>query len=124
MKKNIAKILLLMGICTTLFGNLPVYAASKYYDATVPVLADFETSLITASTDSYAVNQVDYIEKGKLTSWVENTSSKNCSNKVTYDAAGSQHMNYDTQKTDTVKLNISTATTSWSKIATSGFFYS
>lgn len=106
-----------------MFGGNIVHADSIQYNTTVPVINDFETSSIQASTDSYAQNTVDTIN-GKLVCWVETSSGSNCSNKVSYNTTGKVLMNYASNKSTNVKLNISTAATEWNGVSTSGIFYS
>lgn len=124
MKKKISKFLVGLGLCTAVIGSTQAHAASVDYKCTVPVIADSESLSIASSSDSFAINQVTYIQRGKLTSWVETSGGKNCSSKESYTSTGDKYMNYDSNKSSSVKLNISTATTQWSTIETIGWFYS
>ncbi|GEM_PF-5271550 len=123
MKKKIIKFLSTLGICTLLFGTNIVHAASVNYSATVPVINDFETSLISYSNGTYAGNSVSSVN-GKLSCWVEKDDGKNCSARVAYNATGYKDIKYGTSVSKTVKLNISTASTQWSSVSTTGIFYS
>lgn len=106
-----------------MFGGNIVHAASISYNVTVPVVSDYETSSIPASSDSYAQNTVNTIN-GKLSCWVETSSGVNCTSKVSYINTGNVKMYYSSNKSTNVKLNISTASTEWNSVSTSGVFYS
>lgn len=134
--KKVIKSMVVLGILATTTQVLPMniakanekdtkaVRATVSYDVTVPTLGDVETTLVMASTNANAVNKVNYIEKGKLTSWLEDEKGKNCSSKSTYSSTGSYNMSYNSNRPQKVKLNIGTSTSTWGKVATKGIFNS
>lgn len=125
MKKSRKKLLagvMVFGMMMPGFG----YGAATYYgyDATVPVLNDYETGGKKKTTTGSAYNKVEYIQKSRgLVSWVETSGGSNITNRKSYSSTGKKTMDYESASTRVGKslhLNISTAPSNFNSTSTNG----
>ncbi len=122
------KFISMLMICGLIVGTAGIVNANVRevapYNATVPVVADFETSPLTKVNTSSAVNNVSTIERDRaLVSWIEDEGGANITNKVTYSATGRYIMNYSSANyyvNKKVKLNLSTPLNQWTTTSTTG----
>lgn len=121
------KLLSGLALTASLFSvfSTTAHAATEYYSTDVPIISDYETSLIAHSGDSFCQNDVRTIQtNSNLICWAEFSDGSNATNKVPYSTTGKKSMTYNSTSTNKVRLNISTATNQWSKVNTTGYFYS
>lgn len=102
-----------------------VHAATGSYSGNVPVVNDLQsTSINKVSSTSYAVNTVNYIQRGKLVSWVElSLNGTNLTPQVSYTTTGTKIMNFyanGISSRDKMRLNISTSATTLQSVDTKG----
>lgn len=122
MKKAIVSAVTAAGILLSGFG---VYAATGTYSGKVPVINDLESSSVKKSTGSItATNNVDYIQRGTLVSWVElDLNGMNMTPQVSYSAKGTKNMQFyanGVTSRDGMHLNISTSASTLESVDTNG----
>lgn len=100
---------------------------ATYYDyaTTVPAISDFESYSKKKVGTASAFNLVHSKPNFQLVSWIENTTSKNISNKNTYRTSGTKRMDFkrnngSAYKNKNVRLNISTGPGVYFAVETSG----
>jgi hypothetical protein len=112
-----------MGIIGT-SGVIQASYSQSEYSATVPVIADYETTSLTKDSTSSAKNKVTYVQDNKgLVGWIENSSGSNITNKVKYNSTGTYTMDYSSASQwvgKDVHLNISTDIDVWETVETPG----
>lgn len=116
-------IVLIISMSILLGVALNVSAIKGDYGGTTSLFSDIESSGVVKKTYSTtAWNDVSYIEKGRLYSWVELGSGLNITSQVEYGSTGRKSMTfYSTNHVDkTTYLNVSQALTNFSSISTSG----
>ena len=121
MKKKVSIILFLI-MC---LSSVSAFAAVGNYAGKVRVFGDLESTLVTKTTSlNFAYNQVDYIQRGTLVSWVElNSNGANVSEDVAYTTTGSKFMNFYNNVHNlnpSMRLNISTSAGTFETVDTFG----
>ncbi|MGE7918065.1 hypothetical protein ACQKM9_03830 [Viridibacillus sp. NPDC093762] len=114
-----------VGILTIGLGSFANGATSYYgYGGKVPTVNDLESTNAVKDNSASAYNFVQYIQRGKLVSWVENTSGSNVSQSGTYSARAVIPMDYLGNASSLIgknlHLNISTSTGTVESVDTDG----